>query len=266
MPDFRTVLVRLSALRGDADLEEHLQKKHPDLAALPADTRPGTPVAEEAERAWLSQQGRHYGLDRHWKRKCLHKLGKELAAAEARALQLAAGGNEPGAEKGYRGAFSQAGAAEGPIVCTGLHAQLRGTRFEGTWLAREGPGVYLLGDEPLRVAVQADAITGELLVHGYFEGRFLHEAHAPLVKFMEERGFKPAPGRVKEHEEDEEDGIFGSSADVAARKGAAERSRSPAKEAGLPHGWSRRESRSKPGTYYYVNEAKGLSQFERPAS
>merc|ERR1719231_1790050 len=30
----------------------------------------------------------------------------------------------------------------------------------------------------------------------------------------------------------------------------------------LPPGWEKRESRSKKGVFYYVNEAKGLTQFE----
>merc|ERR1711879_78273 len=110
------------------------------------------------------------------------------------------------------GAFKQAGAAEGPIVCTGLHAQLRGTRFEGTWLAREGPGLYLIGDEPLKIAVQAELDSGELLVHGYFDGRSLHETREKLVKFMEEKGFKAAAGRVAEQQADEDDDLFGAAA------------------------------------------------------
>jgi hypothetical protein len=250
MPDFRNILVKLSALRGDVDLEEFLEKRYPDLAALHPSAHPGSDAALEAERAWLNRSEKRHSAEKSWMKRCLHKLSKELSTFEQK-QERHLGQNHAGGG-GFLDAFKQAGVAEGPIVCAGLHAQIRGTRFEGTWLARDGPGLYLLGDEPLKIAVQADLDTGELLVHGYFEGRSLHETREKLVKFMEERGFKAAPGRVRDANDD--DDLFGCSAPCDAAS-VERRSRSPKRiESPLPPGWRKRESRSKPGTFYYVHE------------
>merc|ERR1719162_2560792 len=43
-------------------------------------------------------------------------------------------------ERGSRG-------EEGPLVCSLLSRELIGSRYEGLWISREGPGLYLLGDE-----------------------------------------------------------------------------------------------------------------------
>merc|ERR1719277_2425886 len=130
-------------------------------------------------------------------------------------------------------------------MCHLLHSSLAGTRFEGLRIARERPGVYQLGDK-LLVAVQADLEGGELLIHGYFdEKHVLHPVRSPVRTFLEEHGAKPPSDTCD---------MFGGganpkvSAEEAADGGAAKRQRA------LPPGWAKRESRSKPGVFYYVHE------------
>merc|ERR1712232_1047031 len=68
---------------------------------------------------------------------------------------------------------------------------LAGTHFEGLRIARESPGIYQLGEKPLRVAVQADLEGGALLVHGYFDGDTLHPVRSSVRAFLEEHGAAP---------------------------------------------------------------------------
>ncbi|CAJ1417957.1 unnamed protein product [Effrenium voratum] len=165
-------------------------------------------------------------------------------------------------------ALTQGTAEEGPLVCSILAKELEGTRFDHLWVSQDGKGTYRLGEDGMKVAVQV--LDGKLLIHGYFEGSLIHPVRVPVVTFLAEFG------RSSQQEANDDCDLFGSTGPPKATPEAEkDRSRSPkhkvahhehaANEHTLPPGWVKKESRSKPGVYYYANEAKGLTQFERPA-
>ncbi|CAK0858943.1 unnamed protein product [Prorocentrum cordatum] len=250
-------MVKMVALRGDPDAEAFILQKHPEIAscAVPLDMATGTPMvasdgttAAEARENWFKKRLRNKCFDHRERRKLCKQLLKAL-------LRYAEKYEAPkdGAVSAFE-ALKDGGAQEGPVVCHRLHAGIAGSKFEGLRIAREKPGIYQLGPK-LRVAVQAELEGDRLLVHGYFDGDVLHPVRTPVLPFLEEHGAAPAADAGCD--------LFGGGAaapggDDAAAAGAEKRRRE------LPPGWAKKESRSKPGVFYYVNEAKGLSQFNRP--
>mmetsp|Transcript_39295 Transcript_39295/g.79414 ORF Transcript_39295/g.79414 Transcript_39295/m.79414 type:complete len:269 (-) Transcript_39295:82-888(-) len=249
------LMVKLVALRGDLDLEAFLVEKHQELTkcAVPLDMATGKPAAAadsaEARQNWFVRKLKGQAASTKEKRQLCKKMMKSLRKF-AEKYEIAGGNSVSACD-----ALKDGGAQEGPIICAGLAAGLAGTQFEGLRIARERPGIYQLGEKPLRVAVQADLEGGALLVHGYFDGDVLHPVRAPVRAFLEEHGAAPPSDQCD---------MFGGGAapPVPADAGADQpRGKRPRE---LPPGWVKRESRSKPGVFYYVNEAKGLSQLERP--
>jgi len=254
------------SLRGDPEVEALLESKHKELlyCAVPLDSKTGqVPSAPdgtteaEAREAWYRRKLRSLSGDRRERRKLckalvksLKKLGEKYADAKG-----------PFAETTSCDVLKDGGPQEGPLIIARLAVGLAGTRFEGLRIAKERPGVYQLGAK-LLVAVQADLEGGELLVHGYFDdNNVLHPVRSPVLAFLEEHGAKPA--------EDVDCDLFGGSAGAKQvdKQPAAATEESASKRAReLPPGWAKRESRSQPGKFYYVHEAKGLSQFERPTA
>jgi hypothetical protein len=240
------LLVQMAALRGDDRAESFLSRKHEELLHVVNGEGPlETDEAREAAERWFRRKLKdHEAADRS---DLCERLTKKLKS-HASAWQ----GSD--ALERVEEALIQNTKEEGPLVCNMFAKELEGTRFEGVWISREKPGVYRLGDT--RAAVQV--LDGKLIVHGYFEGEFLHPVRVPIQGFLAEHG----PASMRSATDDGLD-LFGGGAGGQAQ--VRERSRSPAKaKAALPAGWEKRESRSRPGIFYYVNEAKGLTQFERP--
>lgn len=260
------MIVKLLVLRGDPELEAFLAEKHPELikCATPiqtATTTAGSTVddadAAEARDTWFNRKLRSQASSIRERRQLCKMLTKSVR-------RFAEKYESPGPEAvSAHDALKDGGAQEGPVICAGLAAGLAGTRFEGLRIARERPGIYQLGKEPLRVAVQAEFESGDLLIHGYFEGDVLHPVRVPIRTFLEEHGAAPASDQCD---------MFGGGAGAgsggtkpAVQEDAASGGTASAKRPReLPPGWTKRESRSKPGVFYYVNEAKSLSQLERP--
>lgn len=250
---WRQLLVQIAALRGDTKAESWISRKHGELLNLVSGEGPvDTPEAREATELWFRKKFKGHRDGPAERRDLCERLAKKLKTH-------AAAWQGPDALERVEEALIQNHAEEGPLVCNMFAKELEGTRFEGVWISREKPGVYRLGEK--RAAVQV--LDGKLIVHGYFEGGFLHPLRVPIGTFLAEHG--PASMRVAV---DGDDDVFGGGAGgggAAAAPRGADRSRSPAKAGkSLPAGWEKRESRSRRGVFYYVNEAKGLTQFERP--
>ncbi|CAE7599545.1 unnamed protein product [Symbiodinium natans] len=237
------------------------------VLTLSGDMRPPQLPFEDDERA-----------QRWFHRKLKSKDGSKIRAklCNKLALQLQDMGHElighdhAAAIERVSEALTQGTAEEGPLVCSMLAKELEGTRFDHHWISQDGKGRYRLGEDGMKVAVQI--LDGKLLIHGYFEGSLVHPVRIPILAFLTEHG------RTSQKQPEDDCDLFGQAAAAAAAKEeqvqlTRERSRSPrpSKEAAeegasLPPGWVKKESRSKPGVFYYANEAKGLTQFERPAS
>jgi len=261
---WRRLLVTLVALRGDPKLDALLTEKHPELLDLlnaSGGPRP-TPDDAEAVQRWFLRKLRGRGGNSERLSLCDKLAAKVRHRAEGYRIAELGRIEEALAQNN--------GAEEGPLVCCALAKQLLGSRFEGIWISREGPGVYRLGEEQLRVAVQV--LDGRLLVHGYFEGDFLHPVRVAIKPFLAEHG----PAALRSATDDCD--VFGGGGGGSVKEAAAARSRSPrrrgaaedevgeeAAEERLPSGWEKKESRSRPGVFYYANEAKGLTQFHKPS-
>merc|ERR1719469_76876 len=241
---WKRTLVRLVALRGDSNFEAFIKEKHAELNGLlfGAGGPRATDLGDEAVQRWFKRKlrSRDRGGSKEQLSLC-RKLGRSVDELEAPWLTFDA----PRLEEALRENKPE----EGPMICVAWAKELEGSRFDGIWISREKPGIYRVGDEQLRIAAQV--LDGKLLVHGHFEGDLLHPARVPMKTFLQEHG--PASMRAVV---DQDNDLFGA---------ADDRSRSPRKASEeLPTGWTKRESRSKPGIFYYVHEGKGLSQMERP--
>lgn len=279
------LIVKLVSLRGDVEVEALIAEKHKELGALavPLDFQTGAippdplgTTEAETRDAWFRRSlGRRLSADKRERRKlckmmakALHKIEKKYDDAEHKAITSC-------------DALKDGGPQEGPLICLRLHAGLAGTRFEGLRIAKEKAGIYQLGAKHL-VAVQADLEGGELLIHGYFdEGNVLHPVRTSVLAFLEEHGGKPpkdqcdmfggglgggGPGADAKTAEkpSSSQGQKNKAAPASAAPAAASQGSGSKRSRELPPGWTKRESRSQPGVYYYVNESKGLSQFVRP--
>jgi len=247
---WRDLQVQLAALRGDARTESFLSRKHEELLKVVSSEGPEeSDEAHESAERWFRRKLKHHADDSPQRRDLCKQLTKKLKH-QAEHLQ------GPDALERVEEALIQNNAEEGPLVCNMFAKELEGTRFEGIWISREGPGVYRLGEK--KAAVQV--LDAKLIVHGYFEGDFLHPVRVPITAFLTEHG--PASMRSVI-----DDGLemFGGGGGSGAKAAVRERSRSPPKvHRPLPAGWEKRESRSQKGVFYYVHQAKGLTQFERP--
>mmetsp|Transcript_70932 Transcript_70932/g.154105 ORF Transcript_70932/g.154105 Transcript_70932/m.154105 type:complete len:265 (+) Transcript_70932:167-961(+) len=246
------LLALLAGLRGDLKLESFLSEKHPELLELLSATGGPRPTPEDSEEVqrWFQRKLRGRGGLQERAALCEKMTRKVLHRAEGWESDVGR----------IEEALAQNSADEGPLVCRALAKELQGSRFEGIWISREGPGVYRLGEAQLRVAIQV--LEGKLLVHGYFEGAQLHPVRVAIRPFLAEHG--PAEMRSATDECD----LFGGVRCPDPAPGERPRSRSPRSERKqsneLPAGWVKKESRSKPGVFYFANEAKGLTQFDMP--
>eukprot|EP00928_Gymnodinium_smaydae_P079401 TRINITY_DN6333_c0_g1_i1.p1 TRINITY_DN6333_c0_g1~~TRINITY_DN6333_c0_g1_i1.p1 ORF type:complete len:233 (-),score=31.34 TRINITY_DN6333_c0_g1_i1:379-1014(-) len=139
------------------------------------------------------------------------------------------------------------------LVPRALLAELRGSRFKNVKVEYIKAGVYRLDGH--QVAVQW--ASGQVLVHGSFdEHGLLHPTRCAVKAFLEDHcGSQVAA--------DAECDLFGSLAGNKDQGRARSRSPRHSGNVSLPAGWTHRESRSKPGVFYYAHES-GKTQFERP--
>jgi len=177
---------------------------------------------------------------------------------------------------------------EGPLICSLMARDLRGSRYEGLWISRKGPaGHYYLGDEhegadlpdtdkdgdPIHPRVHAvvKVINDQLVISGFFldpEDDTMSPAKVPIGPFLSvyfegmtvreaSNAWKNGPPMRPVR----------SQAKPVARVSAAAANADAslrALQAGLPPGWEVRESRSKKGVYFFAHPATGRSQMERP--
>jgi len=257
--------------------------------------------AREAAKGWFEKGLR--GSNRHGpaERAALcTRLSETLKARAAAILSELQGGALEAAVTALRRGKAE---DEGPLICALISRELEGSRYEGIWTSRSGAGRYIIGDEDpasglpdkdadganidrvIRVAVKIT--DGKLTIDGffhkgetdmnpvkcqvgpfltvYFEGLSLKEALAKWKDGPDRRAkvhaaptgllVRAAPGPV----------IMGGGLGQSNAQDK-EREKLKALAATLPPGWELRESRSKKGTYYYANPAKGLSQHERPTA
>lgn len=259
------LMVKLVALRGDPEVESFLAEKHAELmvCAVPLDLATNEPVVAadgtrpaDAMRGWFERKLRGQCADARERKKLCRGVEKALRRFSAKYEGTGEHASTTACE-----ALKEGGALEGPMICHRLAAGLVGTRFDGLRVAKIKPGVYQLG--PSLVAVQADLEGGELLIHGHFdENGILHPTRCPVRTFLEEHGSRPPSDQCD---------MFGGDGGASRRLPAAQDDRAAARQQPdgkrhreLPPGWAKRESRSKPGVFYYVHDAKGLSQFDRP--
>lgn len=268
---WKKLLVRLGALRGHPRATALLTEKHAELLDITADGPSVlTEEYDEKVKKWF-----HRKLKTKDGGKVRSKLCDKLANSLHAMSEELIGSDRAAAIERALAALTQGTVAEGPLVCSLLAKELEGTRFEGTWISQDGKGMYRLGADGRKVAVQV--LDGKVLIHGYFEGSILHPLRVPVTSFLAEFG------EAAKDACDDCDLFGGSEASKgqssqakspSKSNGDATRSRSPRKEQKsqhdsnnqLPPGWVKRESRSKPGVYYYANEEKGLTQFDRPTA
>eukprot|EP00913_Durusdinium_trenchii_P006750 g6346.t1 len=235
------------------------------------------PAAKDAAREWFSRGLR--GSNQHGPA-ARAKLCKQLAVALLeRASSLSSGVPVSlVAEVLDKGRPEE----EGPLICSLMARELRGSRYEGLWISRKGPsGHYYLGDEheganlpttdkdgdPIHPRVHAvvKVVNEQLVISGFFldpEDDTMSPAKVPIGPFLSVYF----------------EGMSVREASAAWKNGPPKRPAKPAApkpgvlldpklkelQAGLPAGWEVRESRSKKGVYFFAHPATGRSQMERP--
>mmetsp|Transcript_91024 Transcript_91024/g.217159 ORF Transcript_91024/g.217159 Transcript_91024/m.217159 type:complete len:294 (+) Transcript_91024:40-921(+) len=273
---WRRLLARVAQMRGNPKVRTLLEEKHAELLDFfndgDGDVRPPNLPLEDDERAerWF-----HRKLKTKDRGKIRAKLCNKLTEQLRDMGYEIIGSDRAAAIERVSEALTQGTAEEGPLVCSMLAKELEGTRFDHHWVSQDGKGRYRLGEDGMKVAVQV--LDGKLLIHGYFEGSLVHPVRIPILAFLTEHG------KTSEKQPEDDCDLFGQAAPATGEKEGGQirlrsRSRSPrpskvqepsAPQSGplpLPLGWVKKESRSKPGVFYYANEAKGLTQFERPTS
>jgi len=243
--------VRLAALKGDPQTEALLSEKHPELRQI-AD------ICRSSLEGGSLTLADARGAAGKW-------FERSLRGSNSHGPSVRAGLCDRLRERlRERAAVLRCG-----VDASKLQAELEGSRFEGLWIAREGRGVYSLGDAHegsglpkvdsigatispcVRVIVKAAG--NGLLIDSFFHAdeREPVPARVPIGPFLsvyyEGVPLRDAMTKWK-----------------SSRKGADSADSVAALIKGLPPGWELRESRSKRGVYYYANPAKGLSQLERP--
>jgi len=300
---WRVLAKRLAALQNDPQTEQLLADKHPELLHVAEDvgasgqSSRSIEQSREAAKGWFERGLR--GSNRHGPAQradlCIRLADILKARAAAILSELQAGTAIEAATRALRRGKAD---EEGPLLCAIMAKELEGSRYEGIWISRVGPGRYILGDEDpasglpdkdsdganidrvIRVAVRA--AEGKLIIDGffhkgeddmnpvkcqvgpfltvYFESLSLKEACSKWNDFLERRAKVLRAGLGFQP------GIVVRAATTSAAQSNQDQQKESLKAlaASLPPGWELRESRSKKGQYYYANPAKGLSQHERP--
>ncbi|CAL1172294.1 unnamed protein product [Cladocopium goreaui] len=292
---WRRLVILLAQLKGDRKVEQLLREKHPELLQVAdrcgASSKAASTLhaAKDAAREWFSRGLR--GSNQHGPA-ARAKLCKQLMLQLLeRASQLCSGVSGSHVEDVLdRGRPTE----EGPLVCSLMARELRGSRYEGLWISWKGPaGHYYLGDEqeghnlpttdkdgdPIHPRVHAvvKVVSDQLVISGffldpdddtmspakvpigpflsvYFEGMSVREASNAWKNGPPKR---PATPRLAP-------APVPVPAPVPAKQGVHMDPKLQELQAGLPPGWEVRESRSKRGMYFFAHPASGRSQMERP--
>lgn len=275
---WRYLLIRMAAMQGDPKIHAILKEKHPELLGLVqkcgtvGEKATTVQQAKEIAKPWFERRLR--GSNNHGPAARAQICNQVVEILKNRAAELRRDGDSP-AEILDRGDASE----EGPFICTTLGDELKGSRYEGLWISRESPGIYVIGDEgeesglPAldqigakihpRVRVVLKVAKDRLTVDGFYhDGEdTLIPARVPIGPFLgvyfEGLTLKKALAQWADREA-EITNVKSSSSNGQALKDVQ------AAAATLPPGWELRESRSKKGVYYYAHPAKGLTSFERP--
>lgn len=292
---WRRLVVLLATLQGDEEVEDLLREKHQELVHVAekcgafGKASVSLESAKTTARSWFERGLR--GSNQHGPVAKTAVCNKLIATLEERANQLCED-SEAAVRRIAQTLQRGPSREEGPLACSMMARDLRGSRYEGLWISRKGPaGHYYLGDEhegadlpstdkdgdPIHPRVHAvvKVINDQLVISGfyldpeddtmspakvpigpflsvYFEGLSVREA-TNLWKNGPPPKPKPKPAPVR-----------GAATAPAAAVASAADASLRALQAGLPPGWEVRESRSKKGVYFFANPSKGLSQMERP--
>lgn len=282
---WRSLVLWLAALQGDVKVHSLLTKEHPELVNIGKLCGAGAKKvmnmaeAKESAKAWFERGLK--GSNHHGPTARAALCDRLAATLRSHSASLRAAGVEHASQVLERGRLE----IEGPLICSLMRHELEGSSYSGLWISREGPGTYCLGDQDdtagdlsgnIRVAVKV--FKGELQIDGYFDDEgALQNAKSPIgvfltiyfeggtVKVARER-WKAIKARGSGGSASTPARTFGNGITVAAASSSSDSAKAASlpKIAPLPPGWELRESRSKKGVYYYANEAKGLSQIERP--
>lgn len=286
---WRALMSRLLALRGDRKVDSLLAAGHGELPPLVERMSvPGVPPklsleeAKIAAKPWFAKGLKGKNRQGAEERALLCTQLTKMLKGHAASLCDAPGAAEP--ERLQRLLKSGPAAEEGPLIASLLQRELTGSRYEGLWITRMGPGGrYLLGDDHPdsglpgvdqdgtiiypQVRVVVGVSSDRLVVDGFYhEGELdsLNPARVPIGPFLtvyfEGRSLKEALAVWKD-----------GAPPLPARSGSGSNGTAQHLSedlrklaASLPPGWELRESRSKKGTYFFCNPSKGLSQMERP--
>jgi len=145
---WRTLVVKLAALRGDPKVEELLKEKHPELLGVPekfgalGKKQFTLTEAKDAAKAWFARglkgSSRHGPME---KANLCQRLTDSLK--EHSAFLLRGTGPALLAQVLKEGRLE----SEGPLVATAFTKELEGSRYEGLWISRDGKGSFILGDD-----------------------------------------------------------------------------------------------------------------------
>lgn len=133
--------VQMAALRGDPKAEALIATKHKDLVKVFS----GEGAEDAAVEHWFKRKLKGHTDSSRERQDLCERLAKKLRT-------YTEVWQSPDAIQRVEEALIQNTPEEGPLVCNMFAKELEGSRFEGIWISREGPGVYKLGD--VRAAVQ----------------------------------------------------------------------------------------------------------------
>ncbi|CAJ1374408.1 unnamed protein product, partial [Effrenium voratum] len=230
---WRRLVIVLAQVKGDRKVEALLKEKHPELLTIADRCGASGKVAltltaaKDSAREWFARGLR--GGNQHGPA-ARAKLCKVLAAQlQEHAATLCTSTPAQLQQVLDRGRAEE----EGPLICSLMARELRGSRYEGLWISRKAPGHYYLGDEhegahlpstdkdgdPIHPRVHAvvKMVNDQLVISGffldpeddtmspakvpigpflsvYFEGMSVREASAAWKNGPPRRATRPAPG------------------------------------------------------------------------
>jgi hypothetical protein len=184
---WRILVVHLAAMHGDPEIEKLLAEKHPELRRIAEDcgaTGKAVRTIEQARdyaKPWFERSLK--GRNRHGPNERAKLCTSLCDSLKARASGLLEQGGA--APSKLKEVLDRARAAEeGPLICSLMIRELEGSRYDGIWVSRAGPALYVIGDENegsglpekdpdganidrvIRVAVQVS--DGRLIIDGFY--------------------------------------------------------------------------------------------------
>ncbi|CAJ1450407.1 unnamed protein product [Effrenium voratum] len=200
---WRRLVIVLAQVKGDRKVEALLKEKHPELLTIADRCGASGKVAltltaaKDSAREWFARGLR--GGNQHGPA-ARAKLCKVLAAQlQEHAATLCTSTPAQLQQVLDRGRAEE----EGPLICSLMARELRGSRYEGLWISRKAPGHYYLGDEhegahlpstdkdgdPIHPRVHAvvKMVNDQLVISGFFldpEDDTMSPAKVPIGPFL----------------------------------------------------------------------------------